>query len=104
MQNGISKDRPQIIKKIEYLTDKNTVDYKKKIAESNITKDALKLYDPKIAAIAFVPSIDNTNSYYMSRTKTAFRLQSKSAGATMKTEQKELPPRRLFQKSRVRKY
>lgn len=79
MQNGISKDRPQIIKKIEYLTDKNTVDYKKKIAESNITKDALKLYDPKIAAIAFVPSIDNTNSYYMSRTKTGIDDLAKSS-------------------------
>lgn len=28
------------------------------------------MYDPKITAIAFVPSVDNTNSYYMSRTKT----------------------------------
>ena len=79
MQNGISKDRPQVIKKIEYLTDKNTVDYKKKIAQSNITKDALKMYDPKIAAIAFVPSIDNTNSYYMSRTKTGIDDLAKSS-------------------------
>ena len=37
---------------------------------SEITKNALKKYDPQITAVAFVPSVDNSYSYYMSRTKT----------------------------------
>ena len=70
VQNDISKDRPGVMNKLEYLTNKNTIDYNKKNDESEIAKNALTKYDPKIAAIAFVPSVDNKNNYYMSRTKT----------------------------------
>lgn len=70
IQNNISKDRPGVMNKLEYLKNKNTVDYEKQSDKSEIEKKALNMYDPKIAAIAFVPSVDNTNSYYMSRTKT----------------------------------
>lgn len=70
IQNSISKDRPGVMNKLEYLKDKNAVDYEKLSDKSEIEKKALNMYDPKITAIAFVPSVDNTNSYYMSRTKT----------------------------------
>lgn len=70
IQNNISKDRPGVMNKLEYLKNKNTVDFNKLSDKSQIEKKALTMYDPKIAAIAFVPSVDNTNSYYMSRTKT----------------------------------
>lgn len=70
IQNSISKDRPGVMNKLEYLKDKSAVDYEKLSDKSEIEKKALNMYDPKITAIAFVPSVDNTNSYYMSRTKT----------------------------------
>lgn len=70
VQNDISKDRPEFMNKLSYLVDKNMINYKKKSQSSEITKNALYKYDPKITAVAFVPSMDGTNSYYMSRTKT----------------------------------
>lgn len=70
IQNNISKDRPAYVDKLSYLIDKNTINYNKKNSSSEIAKTALNKYDSQIIAVAFVPSIDNTNSYYMSRTKT----------------------------------
>ena len=70
VQNNISKNRPVFINKLSYLIDKNTITYKKRIQASEISKDALYQYESRIAAVAFVPSVDNTSSYYMSRTKT----------------------------------
>lgn len=70
IQNNISKNRPAYVNKLSYLIDKNMIDYNKKNSSSEIAKTALNKYDPQIIAVAFVPSVDNTNSYYMSRTKT----------------------------------
>ncbi len=70
VQNSISKNRPEFINKLSYLIDKNTITYNKNMQASEITKNALKKYDPQITAVAFVPSVDNSYSYYMSRTKT----------------------------------
>lgn len=70
VQNNISKNRPAYINKLSYLIDKNTIKYNKHMQASDISKTALYNYESKIAAIAFVPSVDNVNSYYMSKTKT----------------------------------
>lgn len=70
IQNNISRNRAAYVNKLTYLIDKNTIDFNKKNSSSEITKNALNKYDPQIIAVAFVPSVDNTNSYYMSRTKT----------------------------------
>ncbi len=70
IQNDISKSRVTYVNKLTYLIDKNTIDYNKKSSSSEITKNALTKYDPQIIAVAFVPSVDSTNQYYMSRTKT----------------------------------
>lgn len=70
VQNSISKNRPEFINKLSYLIDKNTISYNKNMQASEITKNALKKYDPQITAVAFVPSVDSSYSYYMSRTKT----------------------------------
>lgn len=70
VQNSISKSRPTFINKLAYLTDKNSINFKKLSQASAITKGALDKYDAQITAVAFVPSVDSTSSYYMSRTKT----------------------------------
>lgn len=70
VQSNISKSRPEFMNKLSYLIDKNEIKYDKKIQSSDIIKEALEKYDPQIAAIAFVPSVDKDNSFYMSRTKT----------------------------------
>ncbi len=70
VQNDISKDRPANASKLNYLISKNVLEHDKLSQASDIAKDVLADYDAQIAAIAFVPSVDSSNSYYMSRTKT----------------------------------
>ena len=70
VQNGVSKNNAEFLKSLEYLIDDNDLYYKKKIEGSDIVKEAVDKYDPRIVAVAFVPSIDAKRNYYMSRTKT----------------------------------
>ena len=70
VQNSVSKNNSEYIKSLDYLIDDNTLEYKKEIEGSEIIKNAVEKYDPSIAAVAFVPSIDIKKNYYMSRTKT----------------------------------
>lgn len=70
IQNRVSKNRSAYMNKLQYLIDNNGISYRKKRQASDIAKDALNKYDPNIAAVAFVPSLDSSHSFYMSRTKT----------------------------------
>jgi len=70
VQNNISKDRPAFVNKLSYLINHSTVTYRKNYNASNIARRALEKYDAKIIAVAFIPALDKTDSFYMSRTKT----------------------------------
>lgn len=70
VQNNISKNRGIFINKLQYLMDKAGISYRKNRQASDIAKAALEKYDPNITAVAFIPSVDNSRSFYMSRTKT----------------------------------
>lgn len=93
VQNNISKNRPVFINKLSYLIDKNTITYNKRILASEISKDALYKYESRITAVAFVPSVDSSSSYYMSRTKTGIddlATQSYNDGMDAKRVSKKL--------------
>ncbi|MCR4718439.1 MAG: hypothetical protein K5768_02270 [Firmicutes bacterium] len=70
VQNAISKDNYEYIKRIRYLLESNSLEYSKLKAASECSKKSIEEYDRKISSVAFVPSIDSKNNYYMSRTKT----------------------------------
>ena len=70
VQNSVSKKNTEYVKALDYLIDDNNMDYRKKIEGSNIVRDIIKEYEPSIAAVAFVPSVDFKHNFYMSRTKT----------------------------------
>ncbi len=70
IQNRISKDGSEFVRKQRYLADKKVMQYESSIQASNISKSALEIYDPYITGIAFIPSVDKQSEYYMSRTKT----------------------------------
>ena len=70
VQAGVSKNNEKYIKSINYLIEDNKDKFKKTNNKSLIEKAALEKYDPNIIAIAFIPSIDASNDYYMNRTKT----------------------------------
>lgn len=70
IQNAVSKSNIDYIKRLQYILENKRLDYTKTQDASDISKQALSMYDPNIAAVAFVPSMDSQKSYYMSRTKT----------------------------------
>ncbi len=70
VQNRVSKNRSAYMSKLQYLIDNNGILFRKKRQASDIAKNALNKYDPNIAAVAFIPSLDSSHSFYMSRTKT----------------------------------
>lgn len=73
-QNGISKDKPAFLRKQDYNIEKRTLLYNKSNQGSIIAKDTMDIYNPHITGVAFVPSIDVNNEYYMGRTKTGLDL------------------------------
>lgn len=70
MQNQVSKDKDILLKKYDYLINKETSNYNYLNNSSNIIKDALSEYNAAITGVAFIPSIDEKSEYYMGRTKT----------------------------------
>lgn len=74
IQNGISEDKPSFIRKQNYSVEKRTLLYNKLNQGSIIAKDAMDIYNSHITGVAFVPTIDVNNEYYMSKTKTGLDL------------------------------
>ena len=70
VQNGISKSNSEYVKELDYQISENETTYEKMHNASDISKAALGEYAPGIAAIAFIPSINTKQKYYMSRTTT----------------------------------
>lgn len=73
-QNGISEDKPSFLRKQDYNVEKRTLLYNKFSQGSFIANETMNIYNSHITGVAFVPTIDVNNEYYMSRTKTGLDL------------------------------
>lgn len=74
VQNGITKSKPDFLKKQNYLFEEKSLQYKMTSQASTIAKNAMDDYDSHITSVAFVPAYDDKNEFYMSRTKTGLDL------------------------------
>lgn len=70
VQNSVSDNNDEFVRKQQFLMEKISTRYKSNLQSAEITRAALELYDPYITGIAFIPSVDGNDEYYMSRTKT----------------------------------
>ena len=70
VQNGVSKNTSEYVKALDYQISENVTKYEKMHNASDISKAALGKYAPGVAAVAFIPSINAKQKYYMSRTTT----------------------------------
>ena len=70
LQNKIAKERVSFVRKHQYTVENKSMRYDMKQQSSDIMNEALKIYDAHITGVAFIPSVDNNNQFYMSRTKT----------------------------------
>ncbi len=76
-QNQVSKDKNMFLNKKKYLIDSESRNYDYLNGASDISNSSLKIYDARISGVAFVPTIDDENEFYMSRTKTGIDNLSK---------------------------
>ena len=76
-QNRVSKNKDTFLNKKKYLIDNETRNYDYLHGASEISNKSLRLYDARISGVAFVPTVDAENEFYMSRTKTGIDNLSK---------------------------
>lgn len=81
-QNGLSKDKASYIGKLNYDNDLLTNNYNLLMGEHNIHLKAIDLYDAAITAAVLVPTVDEDNNFYMSRTKVGIDYQADLASET----------------------
>lgn len=76
-QNKISKDKNMFLNKKRYLIDSESRNYDYLKGASDISNASLGIYDARISGVAFVPTLDEDNEFYMGRTKTGIDNLSK---------------------------
>jgi len=85
ISSAISKNRGAFINKLYYTNNNLEFEKRKAIIEADFTKDTMQKYDPNITGVAFIPTLDKDNEFYMHRTKTGIdylALTAYSAGIT----------------------
>ena len=85
MQNKITKDKSEFMQKNDFLRNRILLKYNTNADSSRIAQEALSIYNPYITSVAYIPSVDKDNEFYMSRTKTGLDTlvnDSYSKGAT----------------------
>ncbi|GEM_PF-190546 len=70
IQNRISKDRTGFVRKQQYRVEKASMQFNMSQQASDIANNALDIYNAHITGVAFIPSVDQHDQFYMSRTKT----------------------------------
>ncbi|MDD6483570.1 MAG: hypothetical protein PUF72_03220 [Clostridiales bacterium] len=69
-QNKITNDKSEFIRKNEFARDKVLLKYNINADGSKIAQEAMGIYNPYITSVAFIPTVDENDEFYMSRTKT----------------------------------
>ena len=67
--NGISDDPGAYSTRMDYINKLLQVDYDKQMIHYNIRLEAINMYDEQMARIVLVPTTDEQEQFYMSRTK-----------------------------------
>lgn len=67
--NGLSNDSGAYQTRMDYQNRLQNVEYDKQMATYNVRLEAIKMYDEQMARIVLVPTTDEDEEFYMSRTK-----------------------------------
>lgn len=68
-ENGLAKDTNSLKNLLVYKNELLDIDYKTNLIGYETRKEGISLYDSGMSAIVLIPSIDDNNDYYMSKTK-----------------------------------
>lgn len=68
-ENGLAKDTNSLKNLLVYKNELLDIDYKTNLIGYETRKEGISLYDSGMSAIVLIPSMDDNNDYYMSKTK-----------------------------------
>lgn len=70
VKSKICKNPDGIVAQLGYDIDILTLDYRKQAYESDFVKNTINEYDSTVTDFVFIPTLDQSNNFYMNRTKT----------------------------------
>lgn len=85
LDNGISKDSERYINKLNYENKMSDIDYQKDWAIYETNLDAIDIYHREMARIVLVPTEDDTEEFYMSRTRIGVDYLSEDAEESLQS-------------------
>jgi hypothetical protein len=71
VENGIAVNKEELINIIDYKKRMNQMTYDNYMAAYDMDNEGIAMYDEAMSSIVMIPTVDVSNKYYMSRTKTA---------------------------------
>ena len=84
LETGVSRDRATLVALESYKSRLDALSYDKYMEFYDSDNYGIKLYDEAMSAIVMIPSVDEMNEYYMSRTKTAADAMATNADSELK--------------------
>lgn len=84
IENGVAKDPTVLTQILEYKNKIKSISADKALASYNADIDGINFYNSQMSSIVMVPTIDETDQYYMSRTKTAMDRLAQDADSSLK--------------------
>ncbi len=67
-ETGLSKNKDHYVRTLNYKNEMLTIKYNKFMIDYNVRKDGVQNYDSAMIGTVMVPSVNNRQEYYMSRT------------------------------------
>lgn len=70
LESGIAHDKKDLLAILDYKIRMSTMQYDRLIASYEADNEGIRLYDHAMSAVVLIPTTDEDQQYYMSRTKT----------------------------------
>lgn len=79
LESGLAKSRDAYINEISFSNSLMNVTYRKDMARYNVKTNGINMYDEAMIGIVMIPSINDKNEYYMSKTNIGMDYLAKEA-------------------------
>lgn len=79
LESGLSRNKDHYIRRLNYKNDMLNINYQKFMIDYNVRKQQVQDYDSAMIGTVMVPSINEKQEYYMSRTNTGTDYLTKEA-------------------------
>lgn len=84
LQSGLSVDKTSLLSMLQYKLQLANMNYNRQMAYYTADNSGISLYDKTMSAVVMIPTVDSSNAFYMSRTKTALDSLADEADASLK--------------------